>query len=277
MLRLLLFVVLALLFVPGVAHASVLSSVSGDTLTITGDGADDQITVRPDGPDGVRVNDAAFSRAAFANVAIRSGAGADDIRLEQALGMPVTIESGAGADVVAGSSGPEVLSAGDDADLVDGGGGPDTVLLGAGDDVALAEDGTVNGQSGTDTVRTRGTGESEEFTLQAAGTHVRISRDTRAGVADLVGVEIPAVDAAGGPDLIDVGNLAGTGVARVDLNVGLLDGAVDSVLAQGTDGVDGIGASLLGDVARVTGLAAEVRVENADATDRLTAFGFGGN
>src|SRR4051795_6446910 len=244
--RLLLPLVLALLLVPGAAHASVLSSVSGGVLTVTGDGADDRITVRPDGADTVRVNDAAFSRAGIASVAIRSGAGADDVRGEQALGVPATIESGAGADVIAGSPGAEVISAGDDADLVDGGGGADTVLLGAGDDVALAEDGSVDGQSGTDTVRTRGNGESEEFTLQALGTHLRIARDTRPGRAELVGVEVAAVDAAGGPDLIDVGNLAGTGVTRVDVDLGLLDGATDSVSVQGTDGVDGIGASLLG-------------------------------
>src|SRR3954452_10140573 len=109
--RLLLPLVLSLALVPGVAHASVLTSVSGDVLTVTGDGADDRITVRPDGPETVRVNDVAFSRAAFANVVIRSGAGADDIRVEQALGVPITIDSGAGEDMIAGSTGPELISA----------------------------------------------------------------------------------------------------------------------------------------------------------------------
>src|SRR4051812_8050892 len=177
--RLLLPLVLALVIVPGAAHASVLATVSGDTLTVTGDGADDRIAVRLDGPGTVRVNDAGFDRGTFTRVAIRSGAGADDIRVEQALGVPVTIESGAGADVIAGGPGPEVIAAGDDADLVDGGAGPDTILLGAGNDVALENDGPVDGQSGTDTVRTVGNGESEEFTLQALGTHVRITRDTQ--------------------------------------------------------------------------------------------------
>jgi hypothetical protein len=274
--RYLLPLVLALVLVPSAAHASVLATVSGDTLTVTGDGADDRITVRPDGPTAVRVNDAAFSRATFAKVAIRSGAGADEIRVDGALGVPATIESGAGADVIAGGPDAEVISAGDDADLVAAGAGADTVLLGAGDDVALEDDGTVDGQSGVDTVRTQGTGEAEEFTVQAVAAHVRLTRDTQPGRTDLVGVEVVGVDAAGGPDLVDVGNLAGTDVVRVDADLGLLDGAGDSVFAQGTDGVDGIGASILGDAARVTGLSSEVRVANADA-DRLTVQGLGGD
>ena len=123
----------------------------------------------------------------------------------------------------------------------------DTILLGGGNDTALESDGSVDGQSGTDTVRMNGTDESEEFTLQALGTHARIVRDTGPGVADLVRVEAAEVLAGGGPDLVDVGDLSATELTRVDADLGLFDGAPDTVFAAGTDAVDGIGASVLGD------------------------------
>jgi hypothetical protein len=75
---------------------------------------------------------------------------------------------------------------------VDGGAGQDTVLLGDGNDTALETDGGVDGQSGTNLVRVSGGDESEEFTLQAVGTHARIVRDT-GGLADLVRVETAEV------------------------------------------------------------------------------------
>jgi ArsR family transcriptional regulator len=120
--------------VPAAANASVLSTVSNGTLTITGDAADDRITVRPGSSGDVLVNDHRF--AGVSRLAINSGAGADEIRID-GLAIPATIESGAGADVIAGGAGPETIVAGDDADLVDGGAGQDTIVLGAGNDTAL--------------------------------------------------------------------------------------------------------------------------------------------
>ena len=266
--RFLLPLVLLTLAWPAAASASVLSTVSGGTLTVTGDAADDRITIGP----GVTVNGQSF--AGVTRIAVRSGAGADEIRIDGVV-LPATIESGAGADVITGGPGPELILAGDDADLVAGGGGQDTLLLGAGDDTALETDGSVDGQSGSDTVRFDGGDESEEFTLQAVGTHARIVRDT-GGLIDLVGVETAEVFAGGGPDLVDVGDLSATELTRLDTDLGLFDGAPDSVFVTGTDGNDGIGASLLGDAVRVSGLKADVRVERA-GDDRVTVQARGGN
>lgn len=95
--RLLLPLVLATLAFPAAAHASVSSTVSGGTLTVTGDASDDQINVRP-GPAGtVLVGDQSFT--AVSEVAIRSGAGADEIRLD-ALPVAVRVDGEGGADTV---------------------------------------------------------------------------------------------------------------------------------------------------------------------------------
>ena len=165
--------------------------------------------------------------------------------------------------------------AGDDADLVSGGAGEDTILLGAGNDTALETDGSVDGQSGADTVRFTGTDESEEFTLQALGTHARIVRDT-GGLADLVRVETAEVLAGGGPDFVDVGDLSATELTRVDADLGLFDGAPDSVSPPGPARTTASAHRMLGDDLRVSGLKADLRVENADA-DRVTVQGYGGD
>ena len=102
---------------PTTAGAAVLPDITGDTLTVTGDGAADQITLRLATPDTVEVAGFSFSRDAFDRIWIRSGGGDDVVRM---IGVtePTTIETGAGADVVTGGPAAEVISTGDDADLV---------------------------------------------------------------------------------------------------------------------------------------------------------------
>ena len=278
---------------PRAPPAAVLGSVSSDTLTITGDGAADRITLRlaPGAPQTLQLDTgsatSSFDRQAFSRIAIRSGAGDDEIRIDESNGAftdaeQTTIESGAGADVVLGGRAAETIAAGDDADLVDAGPGDDAIFLGAGDDTARqgADDGfdSLEGQSGNDSFQTAGTSESEEFTVQAVGARTRISRDTSGSAAEIAGTEIAEVNAGGGPDLVDVGDLSGTGLARVDADLGLADGARDAVFAAGTTSDDTISASVLGDTARVSGLPGEVRVDNASAADdRLTVQARGGS
>lgn len=270
--RLLLAIILATVGFPAAANASVLSTVSNGTLTITGDAADDRIVVEPGSAGTVLVNGQSF--AEVTKLAIDSGAGADEIRIDS-VAIPGTIESGPGADVIAGGPAPETIVAGDDADLVDGGAGEDKILLGDGNDTAVETDGSVDGQGGADTVRVNGSDESEEFTLQALGTHARIVRDT-GGLADLVRVETTEVRAGGGPDLLDIGDLSATELTRIDADLGPVDGAPDTVFAAGTAGNDGLAASMLGDAIRVSGLKADLRVKNADA-DRVIVQALGGD
>jgi Ca2+-binding RTX toxin-like protein len=270
--RLLLPIALATLALPAAAHASVLSTVSNGTLTITGDAADDRIIVRPGSAGDLLVNGQSY--AGVTKLVINSGAGADEIRIDS-LAIPATIQSGPGADVIAGGPAADTIVAGDDADLVDGGGGHDSILLGLGNDTALETDGSVDGQGGADTVRVNGSDESEEFTLQALGSHARIVRDT-GGLADLVRVETAQVLAGGGQDLVDIGDLSATELTRLDADLGPVDGAPDTVFAAGTGENDGIGASMAGEAIRVSGLKADVRVENADA-DRVVVQARGGD
>jgi Ca2+-binding RTX toxin-like protein len=269
---------------PTTADAAVVSIVSGDTLTITGDGAADRIALRPGPLRGTLLVDtgsvSTFNAATFSKIAIRSGAGNDEITID-VEGKEITVESGAGADVVTGGRGREVIASGDDGDLVVAGEGDDSVFLGAGDDTAIqsATDGfdVFEGQSGADTLQAVGSSESEELTVQGVGARARISRDLGGG-ADLAGIELAEIRAGSGSDLIDIGDLSGTGLTRVDPDLGLADGAPDTVFAQGSAVKDTVLVSALGDTARVTGLAGEVRVDNANpGQDRLIVQARGGD
>jgi Ca2+-binding RTX toxin-like protein len=280
---------------PRAAEAAVVSSVSSDTLTITGDGAADRLALRlaPGAPGTLQIDvdadgsaDQAFDRATFTRISIRSGAGADDVRMDESNGAftdaeATTIETGAGGDIVGGGRGAETIASGDDGDLVLAAGGDDTLFLGAGDDTALQgrDDGSdvFEGQSGGDMLQTAGSSESEEFAVQAFSGRALITRDVGSARADMAGIEFAEVHAGGGPDLVDVGNLAGTELARVDADLGLADGARDIVFAAGSAGSDTITASDAGDTVRVAGLPGEVRVDNASAADdRLTVQAGGG-
>ena len=146
MLRTLLLTLVAAAVLPSSAHAAVLSNVSGDTLAVTGDGGADQITLRLASPRILQVNGSPFNRTTFSRISVRSGAGADEVRIDESGGVftdseITTIETGAGADVVSGGSGAEVIVTGDDGDFVSPGAGDDTVQLGAGDDTVLQHEG----------------------------------------------------------------------------------------------------------------------------------------
>src|SRR4051794_24270553 len=235
MVRIALLAAVAVIALPTAAEAAVLPSVTGDTLTVTGDGAADQIALRVIAPGTLQVDTGAaaldFNRATFSKVAIRSGAGDDVVRIEDALTEATTIETGAGADTVLGGPAGELIATGDDGDQVAPGGGDDTVLLGAGNDTISQGDGFdgVDGQSGSDRLIAAGSADSEEFTLQAFDGKARVTRDTGPATTDGTAVERLDVNAAGGQDLIDIGDLSPANVLAVTADLGLVDGARDQV------------------------------------------------
>jgi hypothetical protein len=87
---------------------------------------------------------------------------------------------------------------------------------------------------------------------------------------DLDDVETIDVNALAGTDAITVGDVRGTDLRRVDVDLATSltdarsDRAADTVTVLGTNGVDTIRASALGGVTEVSGLAATVHVLHAD-------------
>ena len=193
--------------------------------------------------------------------------------------MVVSLSGGDGNDTLTGSAGN---------DLINGGRGNDVALMGAGDDTFVWNPGDgsdiVEGQAGNDTMLFNGANVNEQINISANGSRVRFTRDVASIVMDLNGLENINFNALGGIDTITVGDLTGTGVKNVQLNLGGAlgsttgDGAADTVIVNGTNNADTIAVSGSGDQAQVTGLAAMVTITGAEpANDRLQINALGGD
>ena len=113
--------------------------------------------------------------------------------------------------------------------------------------------------------------------MQANGARARIARDTGPATTDGASIESLDIIAAGGQDLVDVGDLSPTPVLDVTADLGFLDGARDTIALQGTDAFDNIGLRPFNDAVRVDGLGSMVTIENAVAgDDHLSVLGRGG-
>jgi Ca2+-binding RTX toxin-like protein len=216
------------------------------------------------------------------------GLGGDDMISASTLVagvIGITLDGGAGDDTLLGSRGADLLLGGDGHDFVDGQQGSDVALLGSGDDVFRWDPGdgsdTVEGQAGVDTLLFNGSGASENIDISANGERVRFFRDVAAVTMDLNDVETIEFNALGGADNVVVGDMSGTDVTKVIVDLtgpaGDGDGQADRVSLSGTAGDDVITLDDPGSEIVVTGLAAETRIQNAEGTnDKLVVVGGGG-
>jgi Ca2+-binding RTX toxin-like protein len=198
----------------------------------------------------------------------------------------LTVDGGAGDDTILGSQGADVQRGGDGDDFVFGDNGNDVAFLGAGDDVFQWNPGdgndTLEGQDGTDTMLFFGANISENIDILANGGRVQFFRDVANVTMDLNDVEGIDFRALGGADNIVVGDLSGTDVTRIDIDLrspnGGGDGAADTVTVNATQGDDVFGAAGDAGGVNVFGLQAAVNIFFQEAAnDRLTLNGLGGN
>ncbi|MFO1329715.1 MAG: calcium-binding protein [Rubrivivax sp.] len=217
-----------------------------------------------------------------------SGLGGDDRLVATTLPagqIRLTLDGGDGHDTLRGSQGADLFLGGAGNDLVLGDGGNDVALLGADDDVFEWEPGdgsdVVEGQDGHDTLRFFGSNAAEVIGIVANGARVLLQRDVAAVTMDLNEVEHVDMRALGGADAITIGDLAGTAMTRIDLDLaGALgggDGATDTVAVTGTLGDDSIAVTADAGGIHVAGLQATVHVATFDGADRLTINAQAGN
>jgi Ca2+-binding RTX toxin-like protein len=235
-----------------------------------------------------------------ARVNIDNSEGANDTLVVNALGgnddvtattlpagiIKLTVDGGAGDDELLGSQGADVFLGGADNDFIFGDNGHDLALMGGGDDVFQWDPGdgndTLEGQDGVDKMLFFGSGASENVDIVANGGRVLFIRNVASVTMDLDDVEEIDFRALGGADNIVVGDLSGTDVTDIDLDLrgpdGGGDSAADSVTVNGTNGADAFGA--LGDAGGVSifGLPAAVDIFFQEvANDRLTLNALGGD
>ena len=276
----------------GTAYASPAGSVAVDTgqLIVTGTKHADNITlsvpaadtsvVEVDFGDGTAPR--TVKRSDFGQIQVTSRGGDDVVRIDYGAEVQpaTTIDTGDGNDTVFGGSGNELIRTGAGNDFVDGNRGADTALLGDGNDTFTWDPGdgsdVIEGGRGQDTLVFNGSAGAEKFVASANGPRLRFTRDVGNIVMDTDNVERVALNALGGADTVTVGDLRGTDVRKVDVDLGAQlntrggDSAVDAVTVTGTPGKDHVLVSgTRGDV-RVSGLRADVSLSNAEPTDRLT-------
>jgi Ca2+-binding RTX toxin-like protein len=280
------------------------SDLAGTIGGSTGDGVQDVVIVNgTNGADVVDVVGAGTSASVLglaARVNIAHAEGANDDLVINALGgddhvtattlpagvIGLTIDGGADEDELLGSQGADVFLGGANADFMFGDNGNDLALMGAGDDTFQWNPGdgndTLEGQDGTDEMLFFGANVAENIDIAANGGRVRFFRNVATVTMDLDDVEGIDFRALGGADNVVVGDLSGTDVTPVGLDLrgpnGGGDAAADTVTVNGTQGGDLFGAS--GDAGGVSvfGLQAAVSVFSPEqANDRLTLNALGGN
>jgi hypothetical protein len=296
---------LAALVVPVRASASsdkaegVRAAIEQGTLDVkSGDQADAvALRLKAGDPNTVEVDvgdngssDFSFPKVDIDAIKVTLRDGSDSARIDDANGaftdsIPTTIAGGDGDDSLEGgqrqvAAENETYKGGDGNDLVDGGKGNDTASLGDGDDAFRWDNGegsdTIEGRDGTDTMVFNGAAVAENVTMSANGGRLTFFRVQGNVTMDTDGVEIVDDNALGGGDSVTVNDLTGTDVTQTNLDLaGTLggsagDGAVDSVVVNGTNADDTIDIDGNGAGADVSGLATAVSVRHADQGDSLS-------
>ena len=236
-----------------------------------------------------RVDPAPFSIdiGTVENIVLNMNGGDDrlDASALTAANAQLTADGGAGNDTITGGQGNDTLLGGDGNDLVTGGRGNDVALLGGGDDSFVWRPGegsdVVEGQAGTDTLVFDGANIDETIDISANGGRVRFFRDVANITMDLNDVERIAFKALGGADTITVGDLSGTDLQRVSIDLSATagggDAQADTVIINATDGDDVIIVTNAGGVVTISGLATEVQIFGFDAGDSLVINGLAGD
>jgi RTX calcium-binding nonapeptide repeat (4 copies) len=288
-------VVLATVVGPAAAAPTVTADVADGTLRITGSPSADQIALRLSALDRTQLQvdvgddgsaDHTFDLNTFDAIEVGAGNGGDTVRIDQVNGVFTTTESTRidgqnGDDTLIGGSGAEIFFGGRGDDVVDGNGGADTAFLGRGDDTFVWDPGdasdVVEGDKGSDTLVFNGAAGNEIMAATAEAGRVSFTRNLGTIVMDLDGVEAIDVRALGGTDSVTVDDVTGTDLRRVDVDLAAAlggstaDGLADTVTVAGTKGDDSIAVDANGAAVEVSGLAAFVRITNADpAIDSLT-------
>jgi Ca2+-binding RTX toxin-like protein len=179
-----------------------------------------------------------------------------------------------GNDVLHGGAGNDVLTGGDGNDQVFGDAGNDRMIWNPGDDSDLFE-----GGDGTDTAEVNGGNGSETFMVTANGGRVRFDRvDPAPFTLDIGTTESLVLNANGGADNVTVGDLTGTDLTQVAIDLGQGDGQPDTVTVNGTAGDDQIRVVSSGASVVVNGLPAQVTISDAEpGNDTLVMNGGAGN
>ena len=259
-------------------------------LTIVGDALHTVINVANDGTGVIVINGGAMpitgGVATVSNtvlIQVLGSPGDDQITVGSSL-PPAHIFGAEGNDTLNGGSGIDMIVGGPGNDAISGRQGNDILYLDGGDTVIWNPgDGSdlVEGQGGNNTLVFNGANVSENITLSANGSRLRLTRDVAAISLDVNGVQTVNIQALGGADNLAVDSLAGTAVTQVNIDLAAAggggDGQADAVTINGTASPDTINIAANAGAVGITGLAAQVQIAHPEvANDTLIVNGLGG-
>ncbi len=199
--------------------------------------------------------------------------------------IKLTIDGGAGDDTLLGSQAADVFLGGAGDDFIFGDNGNDVAFMGANNDVFQWDPGdgndTLEGQDGDDSLLFFGSNAAENVDIISNGGRVIFFRNIATVTMDLDDVEHVDFRALGGADNIVVGDLSGTDMTQIGLDLrgpnGGGDGSADTITVNGTQGADTFGATGDAGGVQISGLKANVDIVSQEqANDRLTLNGLGG-
>ena len=273
----------------GAVGAHVDGGLGDDALRYAGSDAADTIGVARD---DVRVatftaSGAPVEIAAVEHLTISGGRGNDTVAAQNGIGLltQLTLDGGPDDDVLRGGDGNDLLIGGNGDDTLDGNIGSDVAQLGAGADRFEWDPGdgsdTVDGDVGADTLQFNGSNAAERIDVRANGPRVRLTRDVAAVVTDAGGIEDLELRTLGSADVATVGDLTGTELTRVHVDLastaGDDDQALDTVLVEGTAAADAVTVGASAGEPLISGLAARVQVGGAQPGDVVQVAGLGGD
>jgi Ca2+-binding RTX toxin-like protein len=273
---------------------------AADLTSLTGGAAAESIDIVTGGSDGSQITvfglpaEVTLSGVEAADTLSVSGGGGGDIlrAREVAPGQArLILDGGAGDDFVFGGENGELVlgGGGDDAlltgggdDTVSGGRGDDFARLGAGDDLfgwlPGEGDDVIDGEAGIDTLAFDGSGADEVIEIVADGPGAVLLRDVAAVRMDMVDLERIDLRVFGGADSVRVGDLTGTGLAEIVIDLSGQDGVTDFITIEGGAGEDAVTIGVDGAAIVIGGLAATIRLIGVDPVlDRLVFNGLGGD
>jgi len=259
--------------------ASIPGTAGNDTVAVTANGTD----VAVQGLSGVMfVNLTAVER-----LDVDLGDGGDSFSAvgNLAILIALDVDGGDGNDTLLGGNGADTIAGGPGTDFLDGNQGRDALAGGDGDDTVQWDPGdgsdTVTGGAGIDRLVFNASNAGELVDMVQAAGHVRLTRNI--GTVGLDLVEIDAIDLRmlAGNDSVTIGDLTGSDVREVGVDLGafggVMDTVADAVTVRGTSVADTITVADQGSDVVVQGLPATVRIAHADATlDGLTVDGLEG-
>ena len=266
-----------------------------DTAEINGGNGAETFAITANGSrvrlDGVTPAPFSLDIGTTESLVLHAGGGDDVITAGNGLAslISLTLDGGDGNDSITGGDGADTLIGGKGDDLISGGRGNDLAQLGDGNDTFVWNPGdgsdTVDGGAGFDTLLFNGANVNENFNIAKNGGGVTLTRDVGNITMTLSNMGKLEIVARGGADVITIGDLGGTSVKEVDLDLSgagsgspVGDGAADNVIVNGTANNDRINITGAGAEISVTGLPAAVNINGAEgANDRLTVNGLGGN